>query len=381
MTDAMRSSEGENIDSAANPPERKALSSVLGLSRRPWRFPLAIAFELKRLVIKVCMIAALCFSSSAYAGGQSNATEPLPVVGMNDSLQIPPNEIPILRKKAERGDHEAALKLASHYGVYLKDKKRQVHYYKLAAKNGSVVAIENLVTIYSRTDADSFDFERALRWRRRLKELARKKGMEIESDAEWAYDLYLDHLTDKDRGLFFLRYAAGHGSEKARNELIQNHSNDRNTQVPENIRDWKERSDASNLTSTRTLALVSTATESRLLIDTPTPRASEGEPLLLNVTLRNESTKSISVPPLRFVTVKWSVSDATGERLERGGQLRLISDHGTPDIVVPAGAVLRNQMRLDINAMRGDTVKVIAYFGKQHPLVRNTLVVSCSTGR
>jgi hypothetical protein len=120
------------------------------------------------------------------------ATEPLPVVGINDSLRIPPDEIPVLTRKAKRQDPEAALKLASYYGFCLNDKRRQLYYYKLAAENGSLVAIENLVTIYSRTDVDSFDFEKALRWRRRLKEVARKKGIEIESDAEWAYGLYLD---------------------------------------------------------------------------------------------------------------------------------------------------------------------------------------------
>jgi hypothetical protein len=154
----------------------------------------------------------------------SAATESLPVVGLNDALQIPSNEISLLKRRAERGDHEAAIKLASYYGVYLSDKWKQVYYYELAAKGGSEVAVENLVTIYSRTDAYSFDFGKALAWRRRLKELARKKGVEIESDGEWGYGLYLDHLTDKDGGLFFLKYAAKHGSEKAKKELLETYS-------------------------------------------------------------------------------------------------------------------------------------------------------------
>lgn len=191
----------------------------------------------------------------------STATESLPVVGLNDSLRIPSNEIPELRRKAERGDHEAAIKLASYYGFYLGDKKQQVHYYRLAARKGSQVAVENLITIYSCTDADSFDFEKALQWRRRLKELARKKGIEIESDAEWAYGLYRDHLTDKDRGLSLLKYAAKHGSEKARNQLIEIYSSDPEVRNPAKARYWKQKSDASNLFSHQTLALVSDATE------------------------------------------------------------------------------------------------------------------------
>jgi hypothetical protein len=192
-----------------------------------------------------------------------NPSEPLPVVGMNDSLWIAPDEILILKRKVERGDPEAALKLASYYGVYLDDKKRQAHYYVLAATNGSLVAIENLVTIYSRTDADSFSFEKALHWRQRFKELARKRGIEIESDADWGYGLYLDHLTDKDRGLSFLKYAAKHGSEEARKELIEIYTSDPEVRNPAKAHYWKQKSDALNLSSNQTLALVSKATEGR----------------------------------------------------------------------------------------------------------------------
>jgi TPR repeat protein len=151
----------------------------------------------------------------------TKAEEKLKIVGMNDGLRISDDQLPILKRKAERGDQEAALKLATYYGIYLNNKKTQLYYSKLAAKNGSMTAVENLITIYSRTAADRFDFEKALFWRRRLKELARKKGVEIESDAEWGYGLYLDHLTDKDHGLFFLKYAAKNGSAEARKELSE----------------------------------------------------------------------------------------------------------------------------------------------------------------
>lgn len=150
-----------------------------------------------------------------------NAEEKLKVVGMNDGLRISVDQLPILKRKAKRGDQEAALNLATYYGIYLDNKKTQLYYSKLAAKNGSMTAVENLITIYSRTAAERFDFEKALFWRRRLKELARKKGLDIESDAEWGYNLYLDHLTDKDRGLFFLKYAARHGSAEARRDLSE----------------------------------------------------------------------------------------------------------------------------------------------------------------
>jgi hypothetical protein len=164
-------------------------------------------------VIVVVVTAALSVSTGA--------EEKLKVVGMNDGLRISADELPVFKKKAERGDEEAALKLATYYGIYLNDKRRQLYYSKLAAGNGSVTAVENLVTIYAATDAESFDFKKALFWRRRLKELAQKKKAEIKSDAEWGYDLYLNHLGDKDRGLFFLKYAAKHGSVEARKELSE----------------------------------------------------------------------------------------------------------------------------------------------------------------
>jgi hypothetical protein len=154
----------------------------------------------------------------------TDAEEQLKVVGLNDGLRIAADELPILKAKAKRGNQEAALKLATYYGIYLNDKKRQMEYYKLAAKSGSIIAVENLVTTYS-TDNESFDFAKALRWRRRLKEMAQQKNVKIESDAEWGYGLYLNHLTDKDHGLFFLKYAAKHGSAKARQELSESFPN------------------------------------------------------------------------------------------------------------------------------------------------------------
>lgn len=148
----------------------------------------------------------------------TNAEEKLKVVSMNDGLRISSDELPILKRKAARGDQEAAVKLATYYGVYLNDKKKEVHYLKIAAKNNSDVAIRNLMTIYS-NDSELFNFSKALLWRGRLKELARERRVEIESDAQWGYDLYLNHLSDKDRGLSFLKYAAKYGSAEARREL------------------------------------------------------------------------------------------------------------------------------------------------------------------
>jgi hypothetical protein len=148
----------------------------------------------------------------------NNAEDKLKVVSMNDDLRISSDELAILKRKAARGDHEAALKLATYYGIYLNDTTKELHYLKIGAKNNSDVAIRNLMTIYS-NDSELFDFTKALLWRGRLKELARKKRVEIESDAQWGYDLYLNHLSDKDRGLFFLKYAAKYGSAEARREL------------------------------------------------------------------------------------------------------------------------------------------------------------------
>src|SRR5438067_900203 len=161
-------------------------------------------------VIVVVVTAALSVSS--------RAEEKLQIVSMNDGLRISANELPVLKKKAKRGDGEAALKLATYYGVYLSEKKTELYYLKLAARNDSDVAVRNLITIYG-NDSELFDFRKALLWRQRLKDLARRKNIAIDSDGDWGYDLYLNHLGDKDRGLFFLKYAAKHGSEKARQEL------------------------------------------------------------------------------------------------------------------------------------------------------------------
>lgn len=179
----------------------------------------------------------------AVSSSVCHAGEPLTPVMMNERLRIPDNEIPILKKKAKQGDAEAAKRLALYYGTYLDQKEKYLYYLKLGARQNSDVAIQSLMTIYT-TDPDFYDFDKALTLRQRLKKMvAEGHQIELAPDAEWAYDLYIDHFVgygNKKRGLFFLELAAKHGSEKARNELIEIYSNDPDVRNPAKARHWKQ---------------------------------------------------------------------------------------------------------------------------------------------
>ena len=185
------------------------------------------------------LFTALLLVSLSSAG---QAEEALTPVVIKESLRIPTEQIPALEKRANQGDREAAMKLATYYGVYLNDRNKQLHYYRLAAKNGSEVALKNLIYIFA-TFPEFFDSKKAIALRERLKKLALERNFEVETDADWGYDLYVEHFVgrgSKKRGLFFLEYAAKHGSEKARDELVEIYSNDPDVRDSVKARKWKD---------------------------------------------------------------------------------------------------------------------------------------------
>lgn len=314
----------------------RAWVSTSALSKTHWHFSLAIAGS-EHWATTLCLIAALCFSSSAYVQGQSNATEPLPVVGMNDSLRIPGNEIPILRDRARNGDRDAAERLSLYYSFFVENKAKERYYLELAAKNGSEVALKSLITIYSSTDPDRFDLKRAFISRRRLKKMAQEQKIEIKPDADWAYDLYMDHFVgagNKRRGLFFLEYAAKHGSEKARYELIEVYSNDPDVENPEKARYWKQRSDAANSMPVRTLALVSNATGQspdqveRIGVANATNRR---QPIQFLLSVSQERPDS-GLLALRLILLNTS---RVLQDLSKTGKISVTCKIGTPTLYVP----------------------------------------------
>ena len=98
----------------------------------------------------------------------------------------------------------------------------------------------------------------------------------------------------------------------------------------------------------------------QLILVSGNPYISEGEPVVLDAYLYNSGKKSISCPPLRFISAKWSLSDPSGQRLARGGESALVADHGTPHVTISARAVLHERITLNIKAEPGDLVKVDA---------------------
>ncbi|MEN3368725.1 MAG: hypothetical protein V7609_868 [Verrucomicrobiota bacterium] len=189
-------------------------------------------------IVAIAWVVSLCLQS------MSVAAEKLKIVGLNDSLKIPSNEIPVLAKRAQGGDRSAAERLSSYYGYYLDDKKKWQYYLELAATNGSAMAIESLVTIYS-TSPELFDVKRALQFRKRLRAISKKRNVTFKSNAEWGYEMYIENFVgqaNKKRGLIFLEYAAKNGSQKARKELIELYLNDADIANPARASYWKSKS-------------------------------------------------------------------------------------------------------------------------------------------
>lgn len=166
------------------------------------------------------------------------------VAELKDSVRIPAHERHILKRKAKQGDANAADRLSTYYGVFRNDKKMQLRYLTLGAENNSDVAVRNLMTLYS-TDSDLFDFKKALALREKLKKMAtEKRDINLKSDADWAYDRYVDNFKaagNKWEGVLFLEYAAKQASEKARIELIDIYSNDPEVKDPARATYWKKK--------------------------------------------------------------------------------------------------------------------------------------------
>ncbi|MFZ1219940.1 MAG: hypothetical protein WAO00_11650 [Chthoniobacterales bacterium] len=158
---------------------------------------------------------------------------------INESLRIPDTELTELKRRAKAGDPEAALTLATYYGFFLDNREKrnrelQVHYYQVAATHGSEKGIKNLIFTYS-MDTDRFNLSKACHWRRELKRLAAQRNIQVQSDAEWYYDLYFEYFVArrsvsskryKQLGLQFLECAARLGLNKAQRELTEINSDD-----------------------------------------------------------------------------------------------------------------------------------------------------------
>jgi len=166
------------------------------------------------------------------------------------------------------------MRLAAYYGFFLDNTEKrnrglQIHYYKIAATHGSQGGIEMLIATYSRS-TDRFNLSKAYRWRRELKRLATQRNIQIESDAEWYYNLYSEYFVarrstlskrNKKLGLYFLERAASLGLKEAQRELIEIYSKDPDLRNPKKARYWEQRLVASKLAPTQTLALISNSTE------------------------------------------------------------------------------------------------------------------------
>lgn len=116
----------------------------------------------------------------------------------------------------------------------------------------------------------------------------------------------------------------------------------------------------------------------RLFLLTSKPYIAEGKPVSLDIYLYNEGKKATTLPPLKFVSADWSLTDPAARRLPRSGVLATISDHGTPEVEVPPGAVLYENIQVDIKAKPGDLLKVNARLGERRILESNSILLYCS---
>jgi TPR repeat protein len=173
--------------------------------------------------------------------GELKEGEELIVEHPQEQFRIPDPELPEVERRAEAGDMEAAMRLASYYSLFLdnsqkRNRQLEIHYYKIAATHGSQAGIQMLISIYSRS-TDQFDLSKACHWRRELRRRAALGHIQIQSDAEWYYDLYSEYFVArqsvsskryKKLGLRFLECAASLGLKEAQHELteIYSHNSD-----------------------------------------------------------------------------------------------------------------------------------------------------------
>lgn len=186
--------------------------------------------------------------------GEPKEGEHVTIEHPKEKFRIPDAKLPELKRRAEAGDAEAAISLATYYGFFLDNTERrnrelQVHYYTVAAAHGSQAGIEMLISTYSR-DTDRFDLSKACHWRRELKRLAAQRNLHIESDAEWYYELYSEYFVarqstsskrNKRLGLHFLECAARFGSKEAQRDLTEIYFDDPDMRNSEKAQYWKQR--------------------------------------------------------------------------------------------------------------------------------------------
>lgn len=114
----------------------------------------------------------------------------------------------------------------------------------------------------------------------------------------------------------------------------------------------------------------------RLFVLVPEAYVGSGKAVQLDIYLYNDGKTAITVPSLMFASTNWSLTDTSGkERGVRAGVSRVVSDHGTADIIVPPGAVLYQRTELDVGAEAGDVVTIRVQLGKKRRLESNSACV------
>lgn len=117
--------------------------------------------------------------------------------------------------------------------------------------------------------------------------------------------------------------------------------------------------------------------KARLFLVTMRPNIAAGKHISLDVYLYNEGSKATKLPALKYLSAEWLLDDTTGKRLGRAGGSETITDHGSPNVLVPAGAMLHRKIKLDVKAEAGDIVNMKVRLGEGRGLESNAVVVYC----
>jgi len=102
-----------------------------------------------------------------------------------------------------------------------------------------------------------------------------------------------------------------------------------------------------------------------------------GKPVSLDVYLYNEGSTATKLPALEYLSAEWLLDDITGRRLGRAGLSATITTHGSPNVLIPAGAVSHRKIELDIKAEAGDMVTVKVKLGERRGVESNTVLLCC----
>jgi hypothetical protein len=116
----------------------------------------------------------------------------------------------------------------------------------------------------------------------------------------------------------------------------------------------------------------------RLLLVSSRPNIAAGKPVSMDVYLYNDGSKAVKLPALEYLAAEWLLDDAAGKRLRRAGGSERITGYGTPDVSVPAGAVLHRKMKFDIKAEAGDLVTLKVTLGERRAVESNDVLLYCS---